>query len=250
MIGEEASPVRRGAALAAARWFAAAGPWRRWSLVVPLLGLPADTLARPVEGGPAARVADEQAQGRGEQHARRSDHELGPGSDHGRNLAQVEWVLAGLGALSPERCLVLVDLAPGLGVAVGARAYERGQAHPVLVLGRWPAAQAILPARPLVETLIACAPPARRGRLPSAVVVLDGERGQPLSGRSPRDRRTDNRYALDLDDLPDASTVHAFGVQRVHAVVRARPSSGPDARSALPRYAAAGLAVSELVVPW
>jgi hypothetical protein len=300
VIGD-AAPLRRRAALAADRWLAAAGPWRRWSLVLPLLGIgvdeltwpPSDDLTPESTGQRAQRVgplptpglgpertrlfAEELAHGlsgeRTQSFAEELEHrfsgegapgsgdELGrrggePGHDRaGENVgarwdARVEWVLGELGAVLREPCLVLLDLAPGLGAAAGARVYAGGRAHPVLMLGRWPVSSAVLPAQPLLDMLIGCAPRARPGRLPSAVVVLDGERGQPVLGRSPHDPRTDNRYALDLDDLPDASTLRALGVRRVHVVRASRASSRPDARDALPRYAAAGLEVSDLVAPW
>jgi hypothetical protein len=225
VIGD-ATPLARRAAAAADRWSAAAGPWRRWSLVVPLLGVGVDELTRQVGDELAQRV------------------------DAVPSDAQRELMLAQVDAVLQEPSLVLLDVPPVLGANAAARLYRRGQAHPVLLLGRWPVARAILPAQPLVDALMVWAPRTRQGRLPSAVVVLDGERGHVLRSRSPNDPRTDNRHELDLDDLPDAITLHAFGVRRVHAVVAGRPSIGPRARNALPRYAAAGFDVSDVVVPW
>jgi hypothetical protein len=239
---DEATPLSRRAAAAADRWLAAAGPWRRWSLVVPLVGIGADLLARQVGEGPAKRVGEQVRQRREDEVAQRVGATL---SD-----AQRAWVLAKVHAAVHEPCLVLLDLAPVLGAAVAATLHHDGQAHPVPLLGRWPVAPAVLPAQPLVDALIAYAPRPRQSRLPSAIVVLDGERGQVLRGRSPNDPRTDNRYELDLDDLPDTNTLHALGVRRVHAVVTGRRSTGPGARTALPRYAAARFGVSHDVVPW
>jgi hypothetical protein len=216
VIGE-ATPLSSLAAAAADRWLAAAGPWRRWGLVLPLLGIGTSELTQ--RSGPEPTEA------------------------------QRAWLLAHLPTMLQKPCLVLLDLPPLLGAPVAAELYRQNAAHPVLLLGRWPVAPAILPAQPLVDTLIACAPRQRRTRLQSAIVVLDGERGHPLPGRSPRDPRTDNRYELDLTDLPDPASLRALGIVRVHTVLAPRPSPGPNARAALPRYASVGLDVTEVVAP-
>ncbi len=163
--------------------------------------------------------------------------------------AQQASLLAHLQTVLQEPCVVLLDLSPLLTAPVAATLYQQNAAHPVLLLGRWPVAPAILPAQPLVDTLIGCAPRRRQPRLQSAIVVLDGERSHPVAGRGPRDPRTDNRYELDPNDLPDPISLRALGVGRVHAVLAPRPSSGPNARTALPRYAAAGLDVTDVVAP-
>jgi hypothetical protein len=149
---------------------------------------------------------------------------LGPGLDelegldvarraHGGSTA----LLAGLEreARSTPTLLVL-DLPPARGVVLASRLARMGAARPVLLLGRWPHARAILPARPLLGVLLAEArrlPPAVEAA--SVALVLDGERSTPLAGRGPTDPRTDNRYVYSVDDLPDPAGVLAEGIRRV-----------------------------------
>jgi hypothetical protein len=131
--------------------------------------------------------------------------------------------------------LVVLDTAPVVGVAVAAELCAQKRARPVIVLGRWPYAEAVLPARPLVDVLLSEAVRLRTVGARDVVLVLDGERSRPVTERSPGDRRTDNRYAFDPNDLPDPATLRALRIERVLAI-----DCGVDV---VTRYRQAGLPV-------
>jgi hypothetical protein len=115
---------------------------------------------------------------------------------------------------------VVLDLEPLSGVRMAAEASHRGLAHVVLIVPRWPHAEAVLPTAELIATLLG---ESRRLRVPAAtsnvVFVLDGEREMPLR-RPLSDPRVDNRYALAVGDLPNLAALRAAGVQRLVKVSR------------------------------
>jgi hypothetical protein len=105
-----------------------------------------------------------------------------------------------------------MDLHPLVGIAFAAAASR--SAHVVLVLPRWPHADAVLPSEPLTATLVAHAAHLRPCAGSNVVFVLDGERNQTIK-RSATDMRVDNRYDLSLNDLPNLATLRAAGIQRI-----------------------------------
>jgi hypothetical protein len=112
--------------------------------------------------------------------------------------------------------LLLLDLEPLLAVRVAARLNQLRVANAVLVVGRWPYAQAVLPVDRLVHCLIAEA--ARLGveeQLPNVAFVLDNQRDCALPKRPAADPRADNRYRLAAGDLPDLKALRARTIERV-----------------------------------
>ena len=111
-------------------------------------------------------------------------------------------------------CLVL-ELDPALGVGVAAQLNERGLARPLLVIPRWPYAQAVLDTVQLTGVLVQ---EARRLRIAESVrnlvMVLDAARGRSIERPDP-DPRADNRYTLSPYDLPNLAALRARGIQRV-----------------------------------
>lgn len=109
---------------------------------------------------------------------------------------------------------MLLDLAPVLGVQIAARLSERGLAHVVLVLPRWPYADAVLPTQELTRTLIdesiRLAP---NVQATNAVFVVDAERLKPVT-RKPA-AQADNRYRLSPADLPNLQALRTRGIRRV-----------------------------------
>jgi hypothetical protein len=172
--------IARRAALAAwQRWLAAAGPWRGFSSCPTLLS---PELEHITPRTPSTQRADALA-------AR-----LAP-------------------TLSRPGVLCVLDVDPIVGVQVAARLAH--VAYPVLVLPRWPYADAVLPVDGLLGALFD-----ESQRLPpspasaSVVFVLDGERGS-LTTRARVDRRADNRHTLPIFDLPTLATLRIRGIQRV-----------------------------------
>ena len=169
------------------RWQAAAGPWRGWSVCLPLM---APRAARQPSGlGTTRHVGGE---------ATHLTDELAP-------------------TLSTGGTAVLVDLEPTLGVWLAAELNWRGLAHAVLVLPRWPHGEAVLPTGELTEALIATA--RRLGRsdhAPNVVFVLDADRNQTIARpRRASDERADNRYQLSASDLPNLSALRRAGITRL-----------------------------------
>jgi hypothetical protein len=167
------------------RWQAAAGPWRGWA-VCPLLCAP------QLEPTPA--------------HSRRK-----PG------LARAVYAEVRAAFADGGGTAAVLDLDPLIGVELGARLNGERIAHPVLVLPRWPYADAILPFDELLDGLTAGARLLSRPvvRLPNVVFVLDAQRETPLPGRSPIDRRADNRFELSSADLPTLADLRLGGIRRV-----------------------------------
>jgi hypothetical protein len=167
------------------RWLAAAGPWRGWSICPTLLSPEVEALS-PLPQPPA---------------------------DTAQRLAA-----SLLPLLEPGGVLCLLDLDPILGVRTAARLADH--AHPVLVLPRWPYAEAVLPCHALALILVSEARglPRQPNRLPNVVFVVDGARQQALARRSQQDPRADNRHSLAIFELPDLATLRARGIRRIHRV--------------------------------
>ncbi len=172
------------------RWQAAAGPWRGWA-VCPVLCIA--ELERPAAPAP------------------RRPH-VAPALYTGLRAA-----LGGGGGTA-----VVLDLDPLVGVELAARLNGERIAHAVLVLPRWPYAEAVLPFGRLLVNLTAGARLLGRpmDRLPNVVFVLDGQRNLPLPGRSAADRRADNRFRLSSADLPTLADLRAGEISRVVKVAR------------------------------
>jgi hypothetical protein len=119
--------------------------------------------------------------------------------------------------LLPGGALCVLDLDPVLGVQTAAQLADR--AHPVLLLPRWPYAEAILPTAELLATLLREAHHLQpRGRMPNAVFVVDGQRSTSVPERAPDDPRADNRTVLTPFELPNLATLRARGITRIHRI--------------------------------
>jgi hypothetical protein len=117
---------------------------------------------------------------------------------------------------------MILDLEPVLGVRIAAEVSRQRLAHVVLVLPRWPHADAILPTGELIAALVGEAPQLRAPENEARVVfVLDGERETSVR-RSSGDGRVDNRYALSIGDLPNLARLRAAGIQRLIKVTPKR----------------------------
>ena len=173
------------------RWQAAAGTWRAWA-TCPLLAAP-DSGVSSTSAPRAPRAAG------------------------------ITRALHTQLAASPPSAVVL-DLPACLGVQIAAGLSRRSMAHVVLVLPRWPYAHAILPAQPLLASLVTQARglAARTAELRHVVFVLDLERQQSIE-RPAHDTRADNRYPLGVADLPNYRALQQRGIQRVVLVKRPPP---------------------------
>jgi hypothetical protein len=165
------------------RWQRAAGPWRGWA-VCPALTVPTGVTVRQVP--PSAECF----------------REMEPLLDHGGTA-------------------VVLDLEPVLGVRIAAALSRRQVAYVVLVLPRWPHADAVLPVHDLVAALVETSRHLREPNVISNVVfVLDAERQKSVR-RPAADGRVDNRYSLSVGDLPDLVTLRRAGIGRVVKLVQA-----------------------------
>ncbi len=110
---------------------------------------------------------------------------------------------------------LVIDLDPVLGVTLAANLSRSTVAHVVLVLPRWPHADAVLPCDRLVATLEATSRWLRRPTSAAHVAfVLDGDRRKTI--RRPRDDpRVDNRYDVSPSDLPNLQTLRTAGIRHV-----------------------------------
>lgn len=166
------------------RWQVAAGPWQGWSICPVLLSPELEAVRETaLNHAAAARLAD--------------------------GLVPL---------LEPGGALCLLDLEPELGVQTAARLADR--AHLVLVLPRWPYAEAVLPVGALATALVRESRrlPRQPARRTNVLFVVDGERMRPLRGRPATDPRADNRHALAASELPNLATLRARGIQRIHHI--------------------------------
>jgi len=167
------------------RWQAAAGPWRGYC-ICPALTVLESTVSESTLSPP------------------RPPSLPVPGRKGGDFLR-----------LFKEHTAVVVDLDPLVGVELAAEASQRRLAHVVLVLPRWPHANAVLPCGALAETLVTCSTLLTDSATSTNVVfVLDGERRTAVRRRF-SDPRIDNRYDLALGDLPGLARLRAAGIKRV-----------------------------------
>ncbi|HEX8969838.1 MAG TPA: hypothetical protein VF937_18285 [Chloroflexota bacterium] len=182
------------------RWQNAAGPWRAWA-ICPALAAPLDDEAHWVTTTKTTRSAGSAA---------------APADALARELV--------VGLADGPPTAVVLDLEPSVGVRIAARMHQWRIGHAVLVLPRWPYAQAILPLEGVLQALMlesrrlaheAIDPPL------NVVFVLDAERSRPVTGRPRSDARADNRYILSAADLPDLAALRARGIRRVLRVTRA-----------------------------
>jgi hypothetical protein len=117
---------------------------------------------------------------------------------------------------------VVLDLEPVLGIHVASQLHRQRLAHVVLVLPRWPYAEAILPVGRLIASLVHQSRHLEAAEdLPNVVFVLDAERNQTAPHRPSSDPRTDNRYRLSAADLPDLAVLRRAGIHRVLKLLHA-----------------------------
>jgi hypothetical protein len=110
---------------------------------------------------------------------------------------------------------LVIELDPVLGVHLAADLSARQLADVVLVLPRWPHADAVLPTRELTLALVDESKHLRQSNTAQHVVfVLDSERTRWIQ-RAGNDSRVDNRYDLAVGDLPNLGELRAAGIQRV-----------------------------------
>lgn len=166
------------------RWQAAAGPWVGWSICLPLVA-PTPHVATIL---PPQRL------------------------DHNAD-ALVATFAEGL---TQGKTAILLDLEPTLGVEVAARLFQQQLSYVVLILPRWPHAEAILPSTQLEYTLVLESrrldPPCVE--LKNVAFVLDAER-QKRVDRPADDPRIDNRYHVSIADLPKLVDLRRAGIRRV-----------------------------------
>jgi len=176
--------MSRAALRAWLRWQRAAGPWQGFSQCPPVLSPFVDD------------VIPRRTRGR-------------------RRAVQLAASLAE--TLSAGGVLCLLDLEPTLGVRIAAQLSRAQLAHPVLVLPRWPYADALLASNALLHTLLE---ESRRlpnvdRRLDNVAVVLDAHRALLVPDRRRDDQRADNRHTLSIFDLPNLATLRARGIRRI-----------------------------------
>jgi len=168
------------------QWRAAAGPWQGWG-VCPALCAPDgdDIVPRSL---PCA-----------------ADPRLG---------------LETAAALRGPATLLVIDLDPLRGIHLGAYLNRLRLANVVIVLPRWPYAEAVLPVDGVIRALLDESRRLVRGEaLPNVAFVLDAERNRSVPNRPVTDRRADNRYRLGQADLPDLAALRARGIRRVLKLV-------------------------------
>jgi hypothetical protein len=156
------------------RWQAAAGPWRGWAVC--------HALTAPDLDGVTPRKA--------------------PPSPIADALAR---------ALSfREPTAVVLDLEPVLGVHVASLM----DAHVVLILPRWPYADAVLAVAELLDVLISRSRRLHMAKASNVVFVVDAERSTAIR-RKWGDTRADNRYQLSQTDLPNLESLRTHGINSV-----------------------------------
>jgi hypothetical protein len=120
----------------------------------------------------------------------------------------------GAGALRDAPTALVIDLDPIVGVRVAAHLSARRLASVVLVLPRWPHAEAVLPTHELTRALVDESRRVRPSPARHVAFVLDGERSRPVR-RAAIESRVDNRYDLSVGDLPNLRQLHAAGIAHV-----------------------------------
>jgi hypothetical protein len=127
-------------------------------------------------------------------------------------------------ALGGAPTALVLELEPALGVRIAAELNRRQPTNVVVILPRWPHADAILPTADLIAALVETSPRVRqRQSAPHVVFVLDGDRSRSVR-RPPSDSRIDNRYDLAVADLPGLRELRSAGIQRI---VKLSPSPSP-----------------------
>lgn len=160
------------------RWQAAAGPWRGWSVCLPLTA-PYD-----------------------------ADHRVA----RPESYALTHLLVRQLRNARPT--FVILDVAPELGVSVAAELHRAQLAHVVLVLPRWPYSDAVLPCDALIAALLRTSQwISQPQHLRNVVFVLDAERKRPLRKRLVTS--VDNRYDISTNDLPNLAALRTAGIQRI-----------------------------------
>lgn len=187
-----------------ARWQAAAGAWRGWA-ICPALTMPTD--AAPTDVAPTDVARTESGW-----------------SDVDVEMVELVELVEALASttLAGAPTALAIDLDPVLGVHLAAALNQRALASVVLLLPRWPHADAVLPSGKLIWALVDASRHVRR--CPSAqhvVFVLDGERSKSIV-RPTIDSRIDNRYDLAVSDLPTLRQLRCAGVERI---VKLSPSA-------------------------
>ena len=118
-------------------------------------------------------------------------------------------------ALSGPPTALVIDLDPIVGIHLAAELSRRRLASVVLIVPRWPHADAVLPCDGLLGALL---DGSRRVRdcpsAPHVVFVLDAERSKSIT-RPALDPRIDNRYDLAVGDLPTLRQLRCAGIERV-----------------------------------
>ncbi len=112
-----------------------------------------------------------------------------------------------------------------MGVHVAARLNQLRLANAVLLLPRWPYAEAILPVDSLLDSLVGLSLRLVAEDLPNVVFVLDAERTRAVPHRPHKDERADNRYRLTVADLPNLAALRGRGIRRI---VKISNSPGGD----------------------
>jgi hypothetical protein len=119
------------------------------------------------------------------------------------------------GALGGGPTALVLDLDPVVGVRLAADLSARRLADVVLVLPRWPHAEAVLPIDQLTGALVEESKRLEASAAaPHVVFVLDGDRTRAIR-RSAADPRVDNRYDLAAGDLPNLAELRTAGIQCV-----------------------------------
>jgi hypothetical protein len=118
----------------------------------------------------------------------------------------------------------VLDLEPVLGVRIAAELNRRQPTNVVVILPRWPHADAVLPTAGLIAALVDAARRLRPWRsAPHVAFVLDGDRSRSIR-RTSGDARIDNRYDLAVGDMPTLRQLRQAGIERI---VKLTPAPSP-----------------------
>jgi hypothetical protein len=233
-------------------WLGLAGPWRQWATCLTLLGpeLPESRAIAPLgERGETFSREKRTRSGAADSRGAAADARTASDGNEWPSSPEERSTLAGTPGGAAPPALFVLDLEPSVGVRLVAQWALAGLARPVLMIGRWPYPLAVLPARPLVDVLIAEAGRLRDVPLEHArslAIVLDAERDTSLPRRPAGDPRVDNRYALFPDHLPPARSLLDAGIQRVVDIRHGGTISAPLSTIVYPAYSAGGLTIEHL----